>query len=253
MINDHVYTMLVIMAVVTTAMAGPMLNVVYPKRWLDRDIAEAERKRTNAAKDRVAVVIDDPNEARPGVELAAAYGGGRDTGSVTLLRLTEDTGGLEAFVDNLGELDALRATAAQIGVNVHVISRASSNPAADTVAEVERLGVAAVVLPPKLLSMAPAVRRAGADVIVAGATPIGAAGVQVRGGSDADDQAALEVGTRLALFHRVPLHVSGGVGRRARQGARSARRRRTRGRRRGRDLRRSRRRPGRGRRRGRIR
>ena len=64
-INDSVYTMLVIMAVITTAMAGPLLSWVYPQRWLDRDIAEANRRRTNAARDRVAVVVDDADSARP--------------------------------------------------------------------------------------------------------------------------------------------------------------------------------------------
>lgn len=216
-INDHVYTMLVIMAVLTTAMAGPMLSLVYPKRWLDRDIAEAERKRANAATDRIAVVVDDAAEARPGVELAAAYGGGRDTGAVTLLQLTEGGGGLADFADHLGDLDALRAVGRQTGVGVQVISRAAADPAAETVAEVERLGVHAVVLPPTKLDLAPAIRRTGADVLVAGAASIDAAGVQVVGGSSGDEQAALEIGARLALYHRVPLHVSGGVGRRARK------------------------------------
>lgn len=215
-INDRVYTMLVIMAVVTTAMAGPMLRWVYPDRWLQRDIAEAERKRTSAATDRIAVVVDQPLDATPAVELAAAYGGGRDTGSVTLLRFTPSGTGLGDFADQLGEMDALRAAAERAGVGVQVISRSAADPDGATLEEIERLAPGAVVLPSTQVDLAPAIRRGGADVLLAGALPVDSGGVQVAGGSGGDDAAALEIGTRLALFHRVPLHVRDGVGRRTR-------------------------------------
>ena len=196
----------------TTAQLGVPATLAGPRHRRGR------ARRTNAAKDRIAVVVDDADTARPGVELAAAYGGGRDTGAVTLLRLTAGQGNLAAFADDLGELDALRAIAAETGVGVQVISRASADPAADTVAEIERVGAAAVVLPTSMLDLAPAIRRAGADVLVAGGASVDAAGVFVDGSrSGGDEQAALEIGARLALYHRVPLHVRGGVGRRARR------------------------------------
>jgi Kef-type K+ transport system membrane component KefB len=216
-INDRVYTMLVIMAVVTTAMAGPMLKWVYPDRWLQRDIAEAERKRTSSATDRIAVVVDDPTDAEAAVELAAAYGGGRDTGDVTLVRMTASGSGLGDFADNLGEMDALRAAAARAGVGVHVISRAAADPGAEVVAELGRVAPSAVVLPPTMHDLGPAIRRNGADVLLVGGAPIGEAGLQVEGGRGNSELAALEIGSRLALYHRVPLHVRGGLGRRARQ------------------------------------
>ena len=216
-INDRVYTMLVIMAVLTTAMAGPMLRWVYPNRWLQRDIAEAERKRTSAATDRIAVVVDQPDDAVRSVELAAAYAGGRETGAVTLLRFTPSGAGIGDLADQLGEMDALRAAAARAGVGVQVISRPAADPAAAIVAELERVAPAAVVLPPGMRDLAPAIRRSGADVLVVGGVPVDSAGVQVEGGSGSDDQAALEIGARLALFHGVPLHVRGGLGRRASQ------------------------------------
>jgi len=216
-INDRVYTMLVIMAVLTTAMAGPMLKLVYPDRWLQRDIAEAERKRTSTATDRIAVVVDEPDDALPAVQLAAAYAGGRETGSVTLMRFTPAGAGLGDLVDHLGEMDALRATAARAGVGVQVISRAAVDPGAAIVTELDRVAPAAVVLPSALRDLAPAIRRSGADVLVAGGLPVDSAGVQVEGGSGGDEQAALEIGARLALFHGVPLHVRRGLGRRAAQ------------------------------------
>jgi Kef-type K+ transport system membrane component KefB len=216
-INDRVYTMLVIMAVLTTAMAGPMLKWVYPDRWLQRDIADADRRRTSAATDRIAVVVDQPDDALAAVELAAAYAGGRETGTVTLLRFTPVGAGIGDFADQLAEMDALRAAAARAGVGVQVISRAAADAGAAIVAEVERVAPTAVVLPAARRDLAPAIRRGGADVLVAGALPVDSAGVQVEGGSGKDEQAALEIGARLALFHGVPLHVRGGLGRRPRQ------------------------------------
>ena len=43
LIGDRLFTMLVVMAVVTTVMTGPLLSRAYPKRRVARDIAQAER------------------------------------------------------------------------------------------------------------------------------------------------------------------------------------------------------------------
>lgn len=215
-INDRVYTMLVIMAVVTTAMAGPLLRIVYPERWLQRDIAEAERKRTSAATDRVAVVVGDPTEAGPAVRLAAAYGGGRDTGSVTLVRITPQGGGIGGFADDLGAMNALRQEVVDAGLTCQVISRSATDPGAETVAELARLAPAAVVLPPDGAALGDAIRASGADTLIAGDAEVGEAGVGVPGGGGDNALAALEIGARLALYHRVPLHVAGNLGRRSR-------------------------------------
>ena len=43
LIGDTLFTMMVVMALVTTLMTGPLLTRAYPKRRVDRDIAEAER------------------------------------------------------------------------------------------------------------------------------------------------------------------------------------------------------------------
>jgi Kef-type K+ transport system membrane component KefB len=42
-INVRIYSLMVVMALVTTAMAGPVLNVIYPARYVRRDIAEATK------------------------------------------------------------------------------------------------------------------------------------------------------------------------------------------------------------------
>jgi Kef-type K+ transport system membrane component KefB len=42
-VSVRLYSLMVVMALVTTAMAGPVLNVIYPARFVRRDIAEANR------------------------------------------------------------------------------------------------------------------------------------------------------------------------------------------------------------------
>jgi Kef-type K+ transport system membrane component KefB len=42
-LNPSLYTLMIVMAIVTTAMAGPLLHFIYPERFVRRDIAEADR------------------------------------------------------------------------------------------------------------------------------------------------------------------------------------------------------------------
>ncbi len=208
-IDDKVYTMLVIMAVVTTAMAGPLLKFVYPDRWLERDIADAERKRTSSATDRVAVVIDDVAVAQPLAEVAAAYGGGRATGSVTLVRFTDPAGGLASFAEDLGEMKTLRETVEAAGLTCQIISRASSDRARDVVAEVERLAPGAVVIGRSDADLTAGLQHVGTDVLIPSANVIGVTSVQVPSGGSNSDVAALEMGVRLALHAAIPIVADG--------------------------------------------
>ncbi len=210
-IDDKVYTMLVIMAVVTTAMAGPLLKWVYPDRWLHRDIAEADRKRISSATDRVAVVIDDVADALPLVELAAAYGGGRATGSVTLIRFTDQGAGLASFADDLAQLKGLRERVERAGLQCQVISRASQNRPIDVVAEVERLAPGAVVIGRSDTNLTGPLRHVGCDVLgtLIGLRDVGS--VRAPGGNSNAELAAMELAVRIALHAKIPLSVSGPV------------------------------------------
>src|SRR6185437_3462241 len=42
-LDKSLYTLMVVMAIVTTGMAGPLLRVIYPNRIIERDITEADR------------------------------------------------------------------------------------------------------------------------------------------------------------------------------------------------------------------
>ena len=52
--------MMVVMALVTTVMTGPLLTRAYPKRRIDRDIAEAERAALGDTATTRALVIATP-------------------------------------------------------------------------------------------------------------------------------------------------------------------------------------------------
>ena len=80
-LDTKLFTLMVVMALVTTAMTGPMLAVIYPKRLIDRDIADAERAALSAgAAYRVLVVVNSLTDTAlvdTAVDLAAVARAGR--------------------------------------------------------------------------------------------------------------------------------------------------------------------------------
>src|SRR5690606_3847019 len=70
--SGELFTMMVVMALVTTVMTGPLLSRAYPKRRVARDIAEAERAALGEeAVDRILVLARDGEDNRVLVDLAA--------------------------------------------------------------------------------------------------------------------------------------------------------------------------------------
>jgi nucleotide-binding universal stress UspA family protein len=72
-ITDAVFAMMVIMALVTTALTTPILNWVYPERLFGPDVAAAPK---GAKKYTVLIPVADPESGVPLLKLAAALGGG---------------------------------------------------------------------------------------------------------------------------------------------------------------------------------
>ena len=71
-LSPSLYTLMVVMAIVTTGMAGPLLRYIYPNRIMERDIVEADRSALGrAGAHRVVVLVDDPVTAGPLVDVAA--------------------------------------------------------------------------------------------------------------------------------------------------------------------------------------
>lgn len=143
-LDKSLYTLMVVMAVVTTGMAGPLLRVIYPNRLIERDITEADRSALGrAGAHRVVVLVDDTATAGPLVDLAAQIARSRSNSDVVLAHLVAVSPGdrLEVGGGFGGELlhmtrtmDTLRQMAARAeesGVSVIVQSRFSDDAAAE--------------------------------------------------------------------------------------------------------------------------
>ncbi len=206
LIDTRVYTMFVIMAVVTTAMAGPLLNWVYPMKWLQRDIAESERKAEGGMGDRAFVVVDDPTAVDRLTDAAVAFGG-RHPASITLVRFVDQAEPLDALARVLSETEALRVAVEARGARATVICRRSDDPAAEVVREVERVAPDAVFLGHDDAPLVAAITGDGVDTVVVHEAFDPATPVVTEGGGSNAEQACVELGARFALNARTPLEV----------------------------------------------
>jgi Kef-type K+ transport system membrane component KefB len=71
-LDKSLYALMVIMALVTTAMSGPLLRVIYPDRVMEHDIAAADRAQlAGGPSHRILVLVDQPDTAGPLVDIGA--------------------------------------------------------------------------------------------------------------------------------------------------------------------------------------
>jgi Kef-type K+ transport system membrane component KefB len=144
-LNPELFTMLVIMAILTTVITEPALRLVYPERVLERDIAEAERTAAGIEEAyRVVVLVDDLDDrvrADAMVDLAVGLIDGESPAEIVLTHfeppskkvevgsgLTDELLDLTSSFDTLHELKA-RAEAA--GVPTTIRSQYSDAPERD--------------------------------------------------------------------------------------------------------------------------
>ncbi|MHA3705244.1 cation:proton antiporter, partial [Jatrophihabitans sp. YIM 134969] len=143
-LDTELFSLMVVMALVTTIMAGPLLKVFYPKRLVERDLADAERAALgNAVAYRVVAVVDDPVLDVDVVQTAVAIAAGRRPSQVLITRFVAHAAtarlevgsglGSELLVMTkaLQELHELAARVRVPGVEVTVFSQFSDDPAAD--------------------------------------------------------------------------------------------------------------------------
>jgi Kef-type K+ transport system membrane component KefB len=143
-LDQSLYSLMIVMAVVTTMMAGPLLRLIYPDRFVLRDIAEADRAALGtAAGHRILVLIDAPETAAPLVDVGAALAASREHSQLILCHLVaqeHDTrladatglgGELRETAGTTGNLKALADRASARGVSAVVRSRFSQDIAAE--------------------------------------------------------------------------------------------------------------------------
>lgn len=182
-IDDEVFVALVVMAIVTSILAGPMMvralgplrkdmsdveeedealpaeggatAMAYAARALDRDLTEAERAAFGAdVLYRVVVAIDDPATARPLVEVAAELASSQQPAEVVLASFEEqpemESKGMFSVLDAIAsELDSLRGLEEIVqarGLSAVSVSQRSTDLAADIAAQARELGAHALVV-----------------------------------------------------------------------------------------------------------
>jgi hypothetical protein len=221
-LDPKLFTLMVLMALITTAMTGPVMAVVYPQRLIDRDIADAERAALagdNAYRVLVVVnALDNSDLVDTAIDLAAA----RLPAQVVLTRLVPQKKsdrlelgsglGSELLVmtSTLSELHKLGARAGGRGVDTPVHAKFSENELAADLTEL------IIDVEPDLVLLDAETQIAHHDfmpriVRQRAALPADATEVVVlQPGGGADASAALQVGAQLANGRGLPLVLVGG-------------------------------------------
>ncbi|MET8336476.1 cation:proton antiporter [Streptosporangium canum] len=188
-LDDELYSLMVVMALVTTAMTGPLLRRIYPDRRVARDIAEAERAALGvAAAHRVLTVVPgSPAEQAPLVDLASALARATSPAEVVLAHLRPYPQGrlevgsglsseLAELAETLHDLEVLAGTVRAHGPEVRVVSRFSGDVAAELPELVTGAQPDLVVLPADVSGYAGI--RDGAVCRVVTVSPAAASGLQ---------------------------------------------------------------------------
>ncbi len=223
LLDTELFTMMVVMALVTTVMTGPLLDRAYPVRRVNRDIAEAERLALGAeVRDRALVIAAPDQDGAVLVDAACGLLYGGRNPEIVVVALQAQNRRLEVgsgLTDELAEMAAamerqqlLVRRGEDRGVPVRVIA----NPSASVEDDLREL--VDVVAPQFVVARADdAIGRAVAQTAacpvqlvagdlhdIAGGTP-----VLVTWTADADGDAAVVQAARLAAFLGSSLDVRG--------------------------------------------
>ncbi|KAA1418704.1 cation/H(+) antiporter [Nocardioides humilatus] len=223
LLSTELFTMMVIMALVTTVMTGPLLGFTYPQRRVARDIAEADRAALgDEAVDRI-LVLSRPDAANDvAVEVAVAMLAGARPAEIVIADLQPQGRLLEMGSGLTGELAEMAAAMerqqvlVRAGETAGVPVRVIAHPSADVQGDLVEL--AQVLLPQGVVMWSDDPSGAGvlavidcpAAVVAAGTEqlPTGAP-VAVTFSADSDGESAVVLGARLAIARDVPLQVAG--------------------------------------------
>lgn len=212
-LDKTLYSLMVVMAIVTTAMAGPLLRLIYPNRIMERDIHEADRSALGKlGAHRIVVLVDDPATAPPLVDLAARIARSRSNTEVVLAHLVSAAPGdrlevgagfgaeLLHMTETMDVLHQLAARAEQRGVSVIVQSRFSDDVAAELPGYIAAADPDTVVLHQGVAPLSDLSDGGKAQLVVLiKPLPEAPAAAVARLAKGADTEAALQVATQLAV------------------------------------------------------
>ncbi|WP_182380049.1 cation:proton antiporter [Nocardioides sp. WS12] len=228
LLSKELFTMMVIMALVTTVMTGPLLGFTYPQRRVARDIAEAERAALGAeAVDRILVLSRTDQDDSVLIEIAAAQLAGAQPAEIVVADLQPQGRALEVgsglslelaeMASAMERQQVLVRRGEEIGIPVRVIAHASADVEQDLVELV------AVLKPQGLVAWSDDPSLDG--VVAANDSPVAVvpagtpaqdvdAPVIVHWSGDVNGEAAVVLGARIAVSRGTTLDVRGGGGRR---------------------------------------
>ncbi|MFA6576337.1 MAG: cation:proton antiporter [Nocardioides sp.] len=213
LLGDTLFTMLVVMAVVTTVMTGPLLNFAYPARRVARDIAEAERLALgDQASTRVLLVATPDQDDAAALDVAIGLVRLELNPEVVVAALEPQlVGTLEMGSGLTDELAKMTASMERLEVLVRrgqahgVQVRIINHPSADVTADVVELAAA---LRPQFLVVSegdPSAARLAevtdclmVAVVPGTASPADRAWLRVTWTPDTDGDAAVVLACRLA-------------------------------------------------------
>jgi K+:H+ antiporter len=231
-LDPSLYSLMIVMAIVTTAMAGPLLHLIYPDRFVLRDIAEADRVTLGtAAAHRILVLIEAPETAAPLVEVGAALAASREHSELILSHLEADQHDTRLVVGGLageqlevtkarGKLQALADRVSARGVPAVVQSRFSLDIAAELPGYVAAAEPDTIVLGPGGTSRETLAADGAVQLVtVLRSLPEAPGAVAVLWTRGEDGTAAVQVAVQLAVANQLKLVISPGGGRRARLAA----------------------------------
>lgn len=234
LLSPELFTLMVIMALVTTVMTGPLLTFTYPQRRVARDIAEAERAALgDEAVDRILVLARDGQDNRLLLDLAHAALAGAAPAEIVIADITPQGRPLEVGSGMSLDLAEMAAAMERQQVLIHygealgVPVRVIAHPSADVEQELVELvgvlrpqGMVAWSDDPALEAVTAANESPVAVAAVGTPAPDADAPVVVHGSNDVDGDAAAVLGARLAVVRGTTLELRG-EGRRI-TGARTA-------------------------------
>ena len=228
-LDQSLYSLMIVMAIVTTVMAGPLLHLIYPDRFLVRDIAEADRAALGtAAVHRILVLIQTPEAAAPLVEVGAALAASREHSQLILSHLVAHQHGTRPEVSTglggelLGmtrstrKLQELANRASARGMPAVVQSRFSQDIAAELFGYVAAVQPDTIVLGPGGTSRETLAADGAVQLVtVLRSLPEAPSAVAAVWTPGQDGTAAVLVAAQLAVADRLKLVISPPGGRSA--------------------------------------
>ena len=235
-VSVRLYSLMVVMALVTTAMAGPVLNVIYPARFVRRDIAEANRAALGeqAVYRVLAATAPSAGGAVPGAPAAsgdtssgaddavlaigAAMAAAREPAEVVIgavLRYRaprlEVGGGIAEemleLTEEMSRLEVARGVLERRGVTAKPTARLAADPAAELADLASSASVLVISADHPDYQEITASAAVPVEVTVATDAPGHWSGIAVRAGTGSAASAAAEVAGLLAAGSRTGVIV----------------------------------------------